>query len=394
MTPPAGTTVNDSPGSTDSPTPEGPLVTLPSSALVLGSGAGALSSAMELSLAGVDVTVADFDQFRTNVDAIIASGVIQLKTPWHQVIESPAKGSLDPAAAIAGAALIIVSVPAFGHDTFAELLAEQLVDGQQVIFAGEGGGSLALVAALRRAGRRPKVDIAELNSLPYGARVRKPGLITASRKAGGTVVSGLPANNPAQDVACAIWPSVSPAESVWETVLLNFNAIDHVPPILGNLGAIEGRPGKFLLWGEGASPAVSRIIADVDAELLAIRAAFGFTDRKGYEAYLVEQGFAPENLGNLHATLQSSAFADSTFATGPKALENRYITEDVPYALCLMSSIGAEVAVPTPTIDALIHLAGVATGTDFRAQGRTLAHFGLDGAGRDGLLAASRNGWW
>lgn len=383
-----------SPDLHDSTNPEGSPVALPRTALVLGSGAGALSSAMELSLAGVDVTVADFEQFRTNVDAIIASGVIQLKAPWHQIVETPASGSLDPAGAVASAEVIIVSVPAFGHDTFAALLAEHLVDGQRVIFAGEGGGSLALVQALRTAGRRPDVAIAELNSLPYGARVRNPGMISASRKVGGTVVSGLPADNPAQDLACAIWPSVSKAESVWETVLLNFNAIDHVPPILGNLGAIEGRPGKFLLWGEGASPAVSRIIADVDAELLAIRAAFGFTDRLGYEAYLVEQGFAPKNLGNLHDTLQSSSFADSTFATGPKALENRYITEDVPYALCLMSSIGAEVEVPTPTIDALIHLAGVATGTDFRSQGRTLAHFGLTGVGRDGLLAASTTGWW
>lgn len=406
----------DTPAAPDSSNPEGSPVTqpntsssptntpatntsesntpLPRTALVLGSGAGALSSAMELSLAGVEVTVADFDRFRSNVDAIIASGVIKLKTPWHGVTKAPAKGSLDPAAAVAAAEVIIVSVPAFGHDTFAALLAENLVDGQQVIFAGEGGGSLALVAALRTAGRRPAVDIAELNSLPYGARVRNPGMVSASRKGGGTVVSGLPAGNRAQDLACAIWPSVSKAESVWETVLLNFNAIDHVPPILCNLGAIEGRPSKFLLWGEGASPAVARVIESVDAELLAIRAAFGFADRKGYEAYLAEQGFAPEDLGDLHATLQSSSFSDSTFATGPNALESRYITEDVPFALCLMSSIGAEIEVPTPTIDALIHLAGIATGKDFRAAGRTLAHFDLAGVGREGLLAASTTGWW
>ena len=108
----------------------------------------------------------------------------------------------------------------------------------------------------------------------------------------------------------------------------------------------------------------------------------------------MEQGFAPENHHDLHATLASSAFADSTFATGPRALESRYITEDVPYALCLMASIGREVEVPTPTIEAMIHLAGIATGTDYRREGRTLASFGLDGVGRDGLLAATASGWW
>ena len=368
---------------------------LPQSAVVLGSGAGALSSAMEMSQLGIDVTVADFERFRSNIDAIAETGVIRLKAPWHLITEAPAKASLDPAAAIQGAPLIVVSVPAFGHDTFAELLAENLADGQMVIFAGEGGGALALVAAMRRAGVRKKVDIAELNSLPYGARVRQPGLITASRKVGGTLVSGLPAGNRAQDVACAIWPSVERAESVWETILLNFNAIDHVPPILTNLGTIDAPgEGKFLLWGQGASRAVSRVIESVDTELINIRRELGFANLKGYEEYLVEQGFSPKFHDDLHLTLQASAFADSTFGTGPKALESRYITEDVPYALNLMASIGREIGVPTPTIDSLIHLAGIATQADYQAEGRTLAHFGLEGVGREGLLEASQTGWW
>lgn len=370
------------------------MTSLPAAVTVLGSGAGALASAMELSLAGVEVTVADFEQFRSNVDAITERGAIRLRSPWQGVTESPASASLDPAAAVRAAEVIVVSVPAFGHDTFADLLAANLSDGEQVIFAGEGGGSLALVAAMRRAGRRLEVDIAELNSLPYGARVRAPGLITASRKAGGTIAAGMPAGNRAVQTACAIWSSVEAGESVLETVLLNFNAIDHVPPILGNLGAIQGRPGKFLLWGEGASPAVAQFIAAIDAELVDIRRALGFANLKGYEEYLVEQGFAPENHHDLHATLASSAFSDSTFGTGPQALESRYITEDVPYALCLMASIGRAVDVPTPTIDAMIHLAGVATGTDYRAAGRTLASFGLDGVDRDGLLEATASGWW
>lgn len=370
------------------------MTRLPTSATVLGSGAGALSSALEMSMLGIDVTVADLERFRSSIDAIAERGVVRLRSPWHHVTQAPARASLDPAAAVRGAELVVVSVPAFGHDTFAQILAANLEDGQQVVFAGEGGGALALVAAMRRTGRRVRADVAELNSLPYGARVREPGLVTASRKVGGTVVAGLPAGNRAEATACAIWPSVTAGESVWETVLLNFNAIDHVPPILGNLGAVQGRPGKFLLWGEGASPAVCRWIGAIDAELVAIRRELGFTNLRGYEEYLVEQGFAPRVGADLYETLRSSAFADSTFATGPDALSSRYVTEDVPYALCLMSSIGREVGVPTPTVDATIHLASVATGTDFRSQGRSLATFGLAGVGRDGLLEAARTGWW
>ena len=370
-------------------------MTLPESVVVLGSGAGALSCAVEMSLAGMKVTLADLPRFADGVRAVGEAGAITLRCPWHGETSAPiAATSTDPAAAIAGQELIVISVPAFGHQTFADLLAGELTDGQSVLWVGEGGGALTLAATLRRAARRPAVHIAETNSLPYGARVRGPALITASRKAGGTLVAGLPAGNPLVGVACEIWPWLSPGENVWETTLLNFNAIDHVPPIICNLGAIEGRTGAFLLWGEGASPAVARMIERVDDELLALRGALGLTGTDGYADYLVAQGFAPRRAETLHATLQSSSFAASTFPCGPDALKSRYVTEDVPYALVLMASIGDELDVPTPTIDSLIQLASIAADTDFRASGRTLADLDLAGVGRAGLLAAAREGSW
>jgi opine dehydrogenase len=371
------------------------MTDLPHSAVVLGSGAGALTSAFELAGQGVAVTIADFPRFSDGIEAIAAAGGITLRCPWHRESTAPVAGtSLDPAAAIRDQPLIVVSVPAFGHQTFATMLAEALSDGQGVLWVGEGGGALTLVAALRTAGRRPVVDIAELNSLPYGARVQRPGLVTASRKSGGTVVAGLPPASPLVDVARRIWPWVSPGQSVWETLLLNFNAIDHVPPIVCNLGALESRTGKMLLWGEGATPAVARIIENVDNELLDIRRALGIRNTAGYADYLVQQGFAPEHRGSLYATLQASSFSNSTFPCGPEALRSRYVTEDVPFALVLMSSIGSEIGVLTPTIDALIHLASIAAETDFRTEGRTLADFGLAGIGRDGLIDAAERGWW
>jgi opine dehydrogenase len=368
---------------------------LPQTAVVLGSGAGALTTSVELSGHGVDVTVADFPQFSAGIDAIADAGAVRMQCQWHGDEVAPVAGtSTDPATAISGHRLIIVSVPSFGHKPFAELLAGALSDGQQVLWVGEGGGALSLATALRRAKRRPAVDIAETNSLPYGARVKGPALVSASRKTGGTVVAGLPPGSPLERIANRIWPWVTPAQNVWETVLLNFNAIDHVPPIVCNLGTIESRTGSMLLWGEGATPAVARVIEGVDSELLAIRAALGIVNDIGYARYLVEQGFAPEYKGSLYATLQASGFASSAFACGPDALTTRFITEDVPYAQVLMSSIGAELGVPTPTIDALITLASIAAQTDFRAEGRTLADFDLAGAGREGLLAAATDGWW
>jgi opine dehydrogenase len=62
---------------------------------------------------------------------------------------------------------------------------------------------------------------------------------------------------------------------------------------------------------------------------------------------------------------------------GPKALSERYLSEDVPMGLVLYSSLGQPAAVPTPKIDAVIELVSSLLGTDMRAGGRTLESLGL-----------------
>jgi opine dehydrogenase len=370
---------------------------LPPRATVLGSGAGALTVAAELGLAGVEVTMADFPEFASNLDPVADRGGVTVRCDWHGPTLAPvARTSTDPAAAATGAPLVVVSVPCFGHDPFASALAPVLQDGQTLLWVGEGGGALCTVAALRREGRRPGVRLGESNTLPYGARVRGPGTVWALRKAGGTLVAALPASEGEAvfRVAHAIWPWTSRAENVWETVLLNFNAIDHVATLLLNLGRVEGRSGSMLLWGEGATPAVARAIEAVDSELLALRQALGLANRRRYAEYLADQGFVDRVHPTLHETIQASVLASGTFPCGPQALASRYLTEDVPYALVLASSIGDEVGVDTPVIDALIALASAVTGVDWRARGRTLASWGLAGAGVEGLRRAAEEGWW
>jgi opine dehydrogenase len=150
----------------------------------------------------------------------------------------------------------------------------------------------------------------------------------------------------------------------------------------------------MLLWGEGATPGVVNVIEAVDTELLALRSALGLKDRRRYIDYLVEQGLVASAGDSLHSTIHASVLSTVPFRCGPAALESRYLTEDVPFALVLASSIGAEIDVATPTIDALVGLASAATATDWRARGRSLATWELAGLGRDGLLRAVEVGWW
>ena len=173
-----------------------------------------------------------------------------------------------------------------------------------------------------------------------------------------------------------------------------FNAIDHVATFITNLGQVENRRDIMKFWGEGLSPGVGRIIEGVDNELAALRRGLGLPVDKQYKDYSVEQGISPKTYPTIYETLRNSSIVLADFQCGPDVLKNRYITEDVPYALVLASSIGDELGVTTPVIDSLITLASTASETDYWANGRTLKSWELQGKGRDGLNQAVDQGWW
>ena len=53
--------------------------------------------------------------------------------------------------------------------------------------------------------------------------------------------------------------------------------------------------------------------------------------------------------------------------------------EDVGYGLVPMAALGRLAGVATPTIDALVHLAGLSLGIDYAKDGLTLERLGLAG---------------
>lgn len=374
------------------------MSSLPSNAVVLGTGGGSLTVAAELSLLGTKVTLADFNQFAENIKAVERQGGIEFildggrpqLVPVHNV-------SLEPSAAAKEAELIVISVPSFGHEPFAGALAPVLQDGQTVIWTGEGGGAFTTISELRKVNRQPKINVADTNSLPYGpARVQSPGVVKSFRKKGGTYIAAIPtaATEQVFEIAREIWPIIQPARNAWETLLVNFNAIDHVATFIMNLGQVENRTDVMRFWGEGLSPGVARVVAGVDDELASLLRGLGIKVEKQYKHYSVEQGIAPRVYPTVYETLKNSTIMQAEFQCGPDVLKHRYITEDVPYALVLASSIGDELGVPTPVIDSLITIASTAAETDFWSTGRTLKTWGLDGAGPEGLMKAVENGWW
>jgi opine dehydrogenase len=371
---------------------------LPQHAVVLGTGAGSLTVAAELELLGTKVTLADFTQFAGNINAIEHAGGIEISLDGGKSQLVPVHGlSNDPPSAARDSELIVISVPCFGHEPFASSIAPVLQDGQTIIWTGEGGGAFTTISELRKINRKPKIKVADTNSLPYGpARIQSPGVVKSVRKKGGTYIAAIPtsATHSVYEIAAQIWPIIKPARSAWETLLVNFNAIDHVATFIMNLGQVENRRDVMRFWGEGLSPGVARVVEGVDNELANLQKALGLKVQKQYKDYSVEQGIAESVYPTIYETLKNSSIMLAEFQCGPDVLKHRYITEDVPFALVLASSLGDELDVPTPVIDSLITLASTAAETDFWTTGRTLESWGLKGVGQEGLVKAVNQGWW
>ncbi len=359
---------------------------------VLGAGAGGLSISADLSRAGHRVTLFEAARFKENLEPIRKQGGVFL-------IEGDAQGEVvplagvtsDPGRAVRGAEVVIIVVPCFGHEWFAKTFVPRLNRDQLVVFMGEGGGALVFHAVRKKLGKGKGIVVGETNTLPYSARITGPGAANIRvKKRGGVIAAALPAseNNNLLSAVHALYPNIRPATNVLETVLVNFNAIDHVATVLANAGHLESRTTNMLLWGEGATPSVARCIETVDNEILAIRGALGFKDRTPYRHWLFEQGFLAKKRRTTYEAIHASALASSRYPCGPDALKTRYVTEDVPYSLVLISSIARVAGVDVPLIDGLIAMASAMNGVDYRAKGRTLEKLGVRAKGPRELLAA------
>jgi opine dehydrogenase len=67
-------------------------------------------------------------------------------------------------------------------------------------------------------------------------------------------------------------------------------------------------------------------------------------------------------------------------------LHHRYLTEDVGYSMVFLTDLARHLSVPTPTMDAVIHIASIVAGEDFAAErARTMDNMGLSGLTREQL---------
>jgi len=352
------------------------------SVAVLGGGHGALAAAAELTLRGFDVRLAVRN--RSRFDELFRSRRARLEGLIEGDVEL-AMVTDDHAAAASGADVVLLPVPATLQVEILRRAAPGLSEGQIVCFAA-GTFSCWPAAHALRSIRAPCVLLAEMATLPYGARTSGSNSVRFALEAHHLPTGVYPAErtDEAVQTLSQVYPTVEPVEDSLAAGLLNFDGALHAPLMFMNAGAIEGLP-KFDVHSQGATPAIVRVSLGLDAERIAVREALGYRShhwplRDYYEGREMFYGRAYQQTRDRSVWSEKLDF------------DHRYVTEDVELGLVLWSSLGRRTGTPTPLADAFVRIGSEVTGRDFTVTGRTLERLGIADVSSETLKAWLRTG--
>lgn len=168
-----------------------------------------------------------------------------------------------------------------------------------------------------------------------------------------------------------VFPQLFPASSVLDTSLNNANPVIHGPFLLFNATRLENGE-DYLLFRTGVPARVAHVMEQVDQERLAVMRACGVPAHSELELL---NSFWPEPQSSIYNVLHHTPAYQVT--RGPKTLNHRYFTEDLPYGLVPYLTLGRRMGVDTPVLASLIRLLSVYMQEHYEAQGPDLMQLQL-----------------
>jgi opine dehydrogenase len=343
---------------------------------VIGAGMGGKGLLGQLGASGVRVRACD--KVEAQVAGIRAVGGLHVEGKTPRDFAPVELATTDLRAAVDGASVLIVYTYGGDHAEVARQLAPLLVDGQTIVLIqGNFGGALIFRAALKAAGCKATVDVAEMDASPYGVKVMAPDRVHLSGKKESWQMAALPTSR-GSAVAARIghaFPGMVVAPTVLHTGFVDLGGIFHVGGIITNVGRVEG-PDPYNFYAANMVPSVCNLLEALDAERLAVAKAYG-VDLVPASVWLARTYNLQPN--SLHENLKVMSQTRYLNAPAPKSLTHRYLVQDVGCALVPTSELGRVAKVPTPASDGAIAIANALTGRDFRREGRNLHALGLDG---------------
>lgn len=341
---------------------------------VMGGGNGSHTIAADLTLKGLTVNMFEMEKFADRMQQVFETRRIEMSGVAGSGTATLNRVTTDIRAAVEGTEVVFIPLPGFTISAYARILAPVLTSRQMVVIMPGTLAALEFRQTLRSCGNRSEVIIAETGGLPFATRLIGPGRVKTFHIRKVCALAAIPGQSGRQviDKLEGLYP-VALKKTVVETGLGHLTPLLHPAGSLLNAGRIERSHGEFFMYEEGMTPAVVRVIESVDRERLQIGEKLGIRLPTGVDM-MVESGYGPR--GSLWESLNGSA--GLTPVKGPDSLENRYVTEDIPYGLVAWASLGKAVGVDTPIMNALIEIGGTIMGKNCWHEGRNLQKMGLE----------------
>jgi opine dehydrogenase len=361
---------------------------------VLGAGNGGCATAADLTLRGFEVRL--FSRTDKTLLPIMKRGGITLVEGDTEKFAGLFFISPLIVPVVTGADLIVVAAPAVAHEYLAKSISRYLTDGQIILLnPGHTGGSLHFAHLLRSFGCTVDSKLCETVTLTYICRMPEPARVEVYRRTTRLRCAAFPGKHTEELVGevGAAFPNIVAAANVMETGFSNINAIMHPAGMLGNAGWIEKTGGDFLWYRDGITPSIGTWIDAVDRERLEIVRLLGLEPLRFVDIFH-QAGLTAAEARDSGSAYQAIHTSEPNFTIkSPPSLNHRYVKEDVGYGLVPMAAIGRLFGVKTPVMDALITLASVALGIDFRSEGLTLEKMGLSAIRPEQFPAILENGY-
>jgi len=365
--------------------------------VILGAGNGGYVMTADLSMVGHKVSIYELPEYAEyNLSPIIKRGGIEVisQAPSGEEIILSAGGksgfvkitgliSSNIEEVMQGAEIIMLVVPGFVREKFIRAFAPYLEDGQTIVIWPGYFGALQCAKLLKDLRVKKDIAIAETESLIYNCTKLGEGRVRNKGQKEKMLLSVFPSKKKEAtfNLLKSIYPQFLSAKNVLQTTLLNVNPTLHPMSILLNLYRVER---KFYPFDEklnkpvekayDVTPGMARVMGKVDMERVEIGKKIGlklntlketlgiFYSAKGEDLY--------ETISNCYAYQVQGA---------PTSLEDRYVSEDVPYGLVPYTLLGEQLGVPVDTIRSMATIGCAVTGRDFWKEGLNMEKVGLDG---------------
>lgn len=289
----------------------------------------------------------------------------------------------DCGSAVAGADAVLVALPANGHKLVMDAMAPVLAADQAVIISSHASLGGFYLAQLLEA-RGIEVPIVALSTTILRARRTGDHHVKIATIRSKVDVATLPqwlgetGLKLCNDLFGERFRAV---ESLFAVALSNVNPQSHMALALCNFTRME----KGEAWGqsEHMTLAVGRLLEAIDAERLALAAAFGLKVRTMREHYSLTYGVPDAPLGETSRMLAET----QPVTLGPATIETRYTLEDVPFGLLPLVELGKLAKVPMPLHQAGLSIFSALYGRDLGEVNDILPTLMANGLDRQRLMA-------